>query len=166
MNSETVDLLTLGFATISSIATCGWVIRNWRLRREDMPRIEMDCRVEKIFVGDVKTIVKISADIKNSGNVRHKFKTMKYDLRGHDGKNVNHTSAKLLHQVDFDIPVRNDQLFFPKTWQYSFVDAGTTSTYTSVIAVPNNIKVMHLSARMLYSERESDFHQAMWVGTL
>jgi hypothetical protein len=166
MDSATVDLLTLGFAAISSIATCGWVIRNWKLRREDMPRIEMDCRIEKIFVGNLKTIIKVCADVKNSGAVRHKFKHIKYDLRGLDGKTINHNSAKLLNQVDFDISLRNDQMFFPKSWEYSFVDAGTTSTYTSVIAIPNNVKVLHLNTKMLYSERESDFHQAIWVGVL
>ena len=162
----TVDLLTLSFAAVSSIATCGWVIRNWKLRREDMPKIEMDCRLEKVLSGTTETVIKVTASIKNSGAVRHQFRSLRYDLRGMNASSITHGTLKILNQVNFNIPVRRNQRFFPKSWKYSFVDAGTTSTYTSVIAVPNSIDAFYLDVRMSYSDRESDFHQTTWVGIL
>ena len=158
------DILTLCFSMTSALATCAWVIRNWKLQREDFPRIELDCRVRHISRSDSNSMVEISADVKNTGKVRHKIRNISYSLRGAVMDEAREGDDVHLNQVIFPVEIRENQRFFPASWVYSFVDAGSTSTYRNVILVSNDVDIFHLNVRMQYEDEASDFHSASWTG--
>ena len=164
MNFPSADVMTLCMSAMSALATCTWVIRNWRLRREDFPRIDIDCRVNEVSRNQTHTMVEIVAEVKNTGSVRHKIRNICYTLRGACNDSLAEGDETQLSQVMFPVEIRHDQRFFPASWVYSFVDAGNTSTYRNVILVPNDVDVFHLTVRMQYDDKESDFHSASWTG--
>ena len=157
--------MTLCLSAISAAATCAWVLRNWHRQREDFPKIDLSCCVRAITRTPTHTLVDVTADVKNSGRVRHNIKNMTYDLRGARKDALTEGGDLYLSQVIFPVVIRKDQRFFPTEWQYSFVDATNTTTYRNVILVPNDVDIFHLTVRMQYEEKVSDFHSASWTGT-
>jgi len=159
------DIITLCLSAISATATCAWVLRNWHRQREDFPKIDLSCGIKPIIRTPTHTLVDVTADVKNSGKVRHSIKNMTYNLRGARKDSLIEGDDLYLSQVIFPIVIRSDQRFFPASWVYSFVDSTNSTTYRNVILVPNDIDVFHLTVRMQYDERKSDFHSASWTGT-
>jgi hypothetical protein len=145
------------------LVTGAWMLRTWYVRREDKPRINVIANLRKIYSNEQQQIVEIEAQIANSGDVRHIFRDMTYSLRGSDLSNIK-SSEKALGQVELDYERADCVRFFPETWGYSFVDAGQTSTYRTIVELPASIKLLKLTVNMKYGEHESDFHSAAWFG--
>lgn len=145
------------------ILTGAWMLRNWYIRREDHPRIGMTAEVVKLYRSQHFQVVEVSATAANTGDVRHVFKDIRYTLRGTNLKNPT-PNPNLMGQLDLPIVIGKDVSFFPLSWQYSFVDAGQTSTYKTLLVVPIDVKILKLSVKMQYADPDSDFHSAAWYG--
>jgi hypothetical protein len=145
------------------VVTGAWMLHGWYIRREDKPRIGMSATLNRIYRNTAEQVVEIVVSIENTGEVRHVFKDITYSLRGSDTK-VLTTNPGLLGQLDLPVVLADDQRLFPESWEYSFVDAGQTSTYRALIVIPAAVKLLKLSAIMKYEEKVSDFHSAVWYG--
>lgn len=145
------------------IFTGAWMLRNWYVRREDKPRIGMTAEVNRLYRNQQVQIVEVSSSVANTGDVRHVFKDITYTLRGSDMKGFA-SNPQLMGQLDLPIVLAKHVSFFPAAWQYSFVDAGQTSTYKTLLVIPADVKILKLSVKMQYSDPDSDFHSAAWFG--
>lgn len=151
---------------VTNLVTASWLIRNWLRRREDYPKIDLNCGVKLIHRDSAHSLVEVWCEIVNTGAVRHKYRKLIYSLRGHDGAGLGGAGATGMGEMEFPIAIRDRQRFFPLTWVYGFADAGVTSRHRQVIVIPNDAKVLSLRCRMGYEDLESDFHTASWVGIL
>ncbi len=151
---------------ITNLFTAGWLIRNWLRRREDYPKIDLNCGVKLIYRDTTHSLAEVWCEIVNTGSVRHKYRKLTYNLRGHVGSGMEDTNLTTMGEMEFPIIIRERQRFFPQSWVYGFADAGVTSRHRQVIVIPNNMKVLSLRCRMGYEDVESDFHTASWVGVL
>jgi hypothetical protein len=143
--------------------TGAWFIRQHFKRRDDFPRVNVHSSMREIAKSEDKRIVEVIAEIENTGEVRHKFRSIVYDIRGSALENMSEKAGPL-DQVHLPILVARDRRFFPKSWEYSFVDAGQKSTYRHLISIPTNVKLVQLKVTMIYEDEESDFHRSFWHG--
>ncbi len=105
-------------------------------------------------------LVEASVTVHNGGEVRHKFEDLVYHVTGYEVESLNRdifTTA---------VPIVTGRRMFPAFWEYSFVDAGQSSTYKKMVTIPPSVKVIRLEAIMSYSDPESDFHSVIWYGNL
>lgn len=144
-------------------ATGFWFLREHIKKRNDFPRINLHVSMREITKSSDSRVVEVTAEVENTGEVRHVFRSIKYDVRGSDAQDLRE-SQKALGQVSLPISVVRKRRFFPKSWEYSFVDAGQKSTYKHLILVPAEVKIAQLRVIMSYDEEESDFHSAVWNG--
>ena len=151
---------------LTNLVTAGWLVRNWLRRREDYPKIDLNCGVKLIHRDTTHSLVEVWCEIVNTGSVRHKYRKLTYSLRGHEGTGLQSAGETGIGEMEFPVVIRERQRFFPHTWVYSFADAGVTSRHRQVIVIPNKAKVLSLRCRMGYDDLESDFHTASWVGVL
>ena len=145
------------------IITGAWMLRTWYVRREDKPRIGMSAEVNRLYRNQQVQVVEVVATVSNTGDVRHIFRDIAYTLRGSDMK-VLTSNPNLMGQLDLPVLLANRVSFFPTSWSYSFVDAGQTSTYKTLLVIPADVKMLKLSVRMWYDDPDSDFHSAAWFG--
>ena len=144
--------------------TGAWIFRDHLKKRADFPRINLHASMREIAKSGDGRVVEVAAEVENTGDVRHVFRNIKYGIRGSDIKSLS-ASKRALGQVDLPKVIVHDQRFFPKSWEYSFVDAGQKSVYRHLILIPNDARLIQLQVIMLYEDEESDFHSATWNGS-
>lgn len=163
---STIEIVSLSFSMISSMLTVAWFLRERKIKREEFPKIEMDCHLEEICKCQGGSVAQVIVSIKNSGHVRHTFRRLRFDLLGNDLSQIVEEKDQVLGQVQFPIQIRKKQNMFPREWVYSFVDAGSTSTYRNILFIPDSAKLLSLTARMFYDDADSDFHSCSWTGKI
>jgi hypothetical protein len=141
-----------------------WILRDHLRKRNDFPRINLHASLREIARSGNDRVVEVVAEIENSGNVRHVFRSITYSIRGSRLKDLMNDPT-ILGQVHLPIVVTRSRRFFPRSWEYSFVDAGQKSTYRHLITIPRWVRLAQLHVIMSYDDAESDFHSAMWNGT-
>ena len=109
---------------------------------------------------DGTRLVEVSVTVHNGGEVRHTFTDLVYHVTGYEVEALNGEVTTIL------VPIVTGKRMFPAVWEYSFVDAGQSSTYRKMVKVPPGVKVIRLEAIMSYSDPESDFHSVIWYGNL
>ena len=142
-----------------------WFIRQHLFRREDHARIDLTASMRLVTESADHRVVEVIAEVENTGAVRHYIRRLAYTIRGSDMEELR-SEPDLLDQVELPIVVARNRPFFPREWVYSFVDAGQKSTYRHLVLVPREVRLVQLAVRMGYEDEESDFHTAVWFGTL
>lgn len=137
-----------------------WLLRNWKVRREDYPKIGMSLECKQIYADHCERILEVVVEVKNEGEVRHIFNDLSFTIDGSKSLRGSQGSSLLPFQVDLHKDVR----LFPRSWEYSFVDAGQTSTYKRLVKIPSSFKLLRCVAKMKYRDAESDFHSVIWHG--
>ena len=137
-----------------------WIFKDHLKKRADFPRINLHASMREIAKSGDGRVVEVAAEVENTGDVRHVFRSVKYDVRGSDMHGLK-GSQKALGQVNLPMSIVRGRRFFPKSWEYSFVDAGQKSTYKHLILVPAKVKIAQLRVIMSYDDEESDFHSAV-----
>lgn len=136
-----------------------WLLRTWKVQREDFPKIGMQVDCKEIYADDTDRILEVEVNVKNEGLVRHLFQDLTFTIVG--SRVSPRFKTRLL---PFQITVVKDVKLIPKSWEYSFVDSGQTSSYKRLVTVPSDLKILRCVARMRYNDAESDFHSAIWHG--
>jgi hypothetical protein len=137
-----------------------WFLRGWWIRRDDFPKIRMETSMSLLYELDGTRIAEVTVTVHNSGDVRHTFAELTYSVVGYEIESLNRELYMTPVQIKANKPM------FPAAWEYSFVDAGQSSTYRKMVNVPPGVRVLRLEAIMSYSDPESDFHSAIWYGNL
>jgi hypothetical protein len=137
-----------------------WFLRGWWIRRDDFPKIRMEASMQTLYAIDGTRLVEVAVTVHNGGEVRHTFTDLVYHVTGYEVESLN--------REIFTTPVSivTGKRMFPAVWEYSFVDAGQSSTYRKMVRIPPGVKVIRLEAIMSYSDPESDFHSVIWYGNL
>ena len=159
--NEIADWLTV----VGWFITGLWFIRQHLRRREDHARIDLTASMRLVAEAGDHRVVEVIAEVENTGAVRHYIRRLAYTIRGSDMQDLQ-SDPELLHQVELPVVVARNRRFFPREWVYSFVDAGQKSTYRHLILIPKDLRLVQLAVRMGYEDEESDFHTAVWFGTL
>lgn len=150
---------------IGWFTTAIWFIRQHFKLRQDYARIDMNASMNQLAVNDEYNVVEVFAEVENTGAIRHYIRDLTYTIRG-SGMESLASNVDLMSQVDLPVVIARDCRFFPEDWEYSFVDAGKRSRWRHLILVPRSIKIVQLTVRMGYEDKESDFHTATWFGML
>ena len=145
--------------------TGAWIFRDHLKKRSDFPRINLHASMSELAKSGSSRVVEVTAEIENTGDVRHVFRNLTYGIRGSDLQAVDDNPA-ILGQVYLPIVIARERRFFPSSWEYSFVDAGQKSTYRHLILIPDRVQLVQLKVIMTYDDAESDFHSATWHGKL
>ena len=137
-----------------------WFLRGWWIRRDDFPKIRMEASMQNLHTLEGTRLAEVTVTIHNGGDVRHKFTDLVYHVTGYEIDSLN-------RDVFMNpITIATSKPMFPGAWEYSFVDAGQSSTYRKMVKIPPGVKILRLEAVMSYSDPESDFHSAIWYGSL
>jgi hypothetical protein len=142
-----------------------WLLRGHTMRREDFPKIDLHASLRPVVLAPGGRVVEVVVEVENTGVVRHVIRDMKYSLRGAMSKSV---SARSDENPEVNLPLKfiEDRELFPESWEYTFVDPGTTSRYRQLIFLAGNADLYELSVKMKYDDPESDFHTAVWFGLI
>lgn len=157
---ETLKNISTALDIVGWFAAGFWLLRNWKLRREDYPKIGMSVECVEVFADNVDRILEVVVTVKNDGEVRHKFQDLTFTITG--SKNAGTTASRLL---PLNPTAVKDVKLVPSAWEYSFVDSGQISSYKRLVTVPSSLKILQCVARMKYQDPESDFHSAIWHGS-
>jgi hypothetical protein len=157
---ETLKNISSALDIVGWFAAGFWLLRNWKLRREDYPKIGMSVECVDIYADKTERILEVVVSIKNEGEVRHKFRDLTFTIAGSKSKSSSSTNL-----LPFQITAAKDIKLIPSSWEYSFVDSGQVSTYKRLVTIPPDLKVVRCVAKMMYEDPESDFHSAIWHGT-
>lgn len=167
MDAETIDHLASALSsvatTIALLVGAIWAWHHFVRRRDLSPKVDLTVGVE--FLGphpDASCrLLQVTADLANSGTVRHEIASLTYSLRVLCEDDACASSEAVLGQVVFPTSIVSKRRFFPEDWGGSFVDAGVTNTYRSVTTVPSKARFVLATARFVYAgDKASDFHMS------
>lgn len=136
----------------------------WRFVRERdrYPRVTLTARVEQVAWHADRRLVRVSVDVRNDGSVRLIIPKMRYTLRTiREGDPPTDGGDDVLGQPVFPhVDVRRRPFTHPRH-EYSFVDAGTTATFSSLAYVHGDARVALAQVTLRYRDPDSEFHGAV-----
>ena len=154
-----LESLAKSVGILATVAAGLWVLFKFLLQKEFYPRLDFKVDIE--FVVPIREIwvVALVATITNHGLVRHTFKHLTFSLRGiKSADELEDGGEEILRQLYFPHNIKEGR-WFPKSWEYSFVEPGTDQVYRHVAAIPCEYDAVLLHGRFDYSS-EDKFHSA------
>jgi hypothetical protein len=150
--------------TIAIVVGGAWAYWRFVRERDRYPRVTLEARIEQVaWFGDER-IVRVSVAAKNDGTVRLVIPKMRYTLRTlREGDPLEDGGENLLGQPVFPhVDVRRRPFTHPRH-EYAFVDAGTTTSFSSLARLPASARVVIAQVTLRYRDPRSDFHGAAAV---
>lgn len=150
--------------TIALVVGGMWAYWRFVRERDRYPRVTLDATIEQVaWFGDER-IVRVSVTVRNDGTVRLVIPKMRYTLRTlREGDVLEDGGEGLLGQPVFPhVDVRRRPFTHPRH-EYAFVDAGTTTSFSSLARLPATAQVALVQVTLRYRDPRSDFHGAFSV---
>lgn len=155
----------VGYVEPASVVLGGlWAYWRFVFQRDRYPRVTLTARIEQVAWHAGERIVRVSVDVRNDGSVRLIIPRMRYTLRTlRVDDPLKDGDDDLLNQPVFPhVEVRRRPFTHPRH-VYAFVDAGTTTTFTSVARVHPDARIALAQVTLRYRDPRSDFHGAVAV---
>lgn len=154
-----------GYAEPASIVIGGvWAYWRFVFQRDRYPRVTLTPRIEQVAWHSGERVVRVSVDVRNEGSVRLIVPEMRYTLRTlRYGDPVVDGGPEILGQPEFPHVEVHRRPFTHPRHVYAFVDAGTTTTFTSVARVSASAHVALAQVTLRYRDPGSEFHGAVAV---
>lgn len=150
------------YAQVVAIVGGGaWAYWRFVLQRDRHPRVTLTAHVEQVAWHGNRRLVRVSVDVRNDGVVRLIIPKMWYTLRTiHAGDLPVDGGDDIMGQPVFaHVEVRR-RLFMHPRHEYSFVDAGSTTSFSSLAYVHADATVATAQVTLKYRDPDSDFHGA------
>lgn len=149
---------------VSVILGGAWAYWRFVYQRDRYPRVTLTPRIEQVAWHGGGRIVRVSVDVRNDGNVRLIIPRMRYTLRTlREGDPIEDGDDDLLGQPKFPHVEVHRRRFTHPRHVYSFVDAGTVTTFTSIARVHGDARIALVQVNMRYRDPDSEFHGAVAV---
>jgi hypothetical protein len=146
--------------TITSIIAGAWILKDFILKREFYPKVEIDLDLNTASGPDSKGnyLAIGSIKIKNSGVARLYFKRAYFSVRLlEDGLDYHPKDIEGVLTVNFPNKLVDQASLFPKNWEYSFVDGGAENRYKFGIVIPSYSGSLLMKVKIFLPEKKSDF---------
>lgn len=150
--------------TIALVVGGLWAYWRFVRERDRYPRVTLEARIEQVaWFGDER-IVRVTVAVRNDGTVRLVIPKMRYTLRTlRDGDPLEDGGDAILGQPVFPHVDARRRPFTHPRHEYAFVDAGTSTSFSSLARLPASARVALVQVTLRYRDPRSDFHGAAAV---
>lgn len=126
-----------------------WTYRKFIRFREDQSKIDATADLTIIGEHEGTRLAVVTAEVTNSGKVRHNITRMHFDLRVIRQGQPLQVAENRMNHVDFPEKLYSAQPLFPSEWKWSFIEPGATNHYRYSVILPLNVKFALVNVKVV-----------------